>query len=673
MKIRRLHTLHEGELLVQQHKYTPNELTQQIPNYINTNMPQQQAEFYAGLSYLPLAILDNKGRPWVSILVAKSMNDSSVGIKVSDNNEMNIVAQMNHLDPFIRILKQTDLNIKNKRTLFAGVGVDFSNRRRNKLSGIITAASVDSAGQLSLSLKSDEHLGNCPKYITIRSLEPCLRQAEVSLDQFDLCTSKLPASCKETINQASSVFLATKHVPDDETSIDEQRDMGLNHRGGAPGFVRVYEDIEKDADGEECISIYLVLPDYSGNRFYQSLGNIQTNKQVGLAIPDFNNGNMLYVTGEAENLFDEDAEELMPRVSLLTRIRVTGAVFIQQGLNLCMVSDEQLSPYNPPVKYLRQELEQMGHLSQPSIGSDQPLNAKLVSTQKLTESVSTFTFQLSEFIDAPAPGGFGVFDFSGILNSGYSHMNEVNPQMVNEDYIRTWTLSNAPSFDIERKKFTPVNQVSVTVKRKIGGLISNFLHDDAMVHSQGAAQAMELQFKGTGVGFSCFTDTPESLRPNVPSKMLWIAGGVGITPFMSMWDGILNVTSVFPKGEESLSTDIVLLFSGRDDDLGLLRHFLSRINSLTDSIGIRIFAYQSIGVEASKAQDAHDLLIREFPNSPLHIEQRRIRNSDFENIGNLMDREVFLCGPETLMKLAQESLSSLGGDQLKLHQESYFF
>ena len=63
--------------------------------------------------------------------------------------------------------------------------------------------------------------------------------------------------------------------------------MGVNHRGGAPGFVRVYEENDGDA-----VTTYLVLPDHSGNRFYQSLGNIETDPQVGLVFHGFHHGPM---------------------------------------------------------------------------------------------------------------------------------------------------------------------------------------------------------------------------------------------------------------------------------------------------------------------------------------------------------------------------------------------
>jgi len=65
--------------------------------------------------------------------------------------------------------------------------------------------------------------------------------------------------------------------------------MGLNHRGGGPGFVRVYEENKQTGDerahdevlSESPTTTYVVLPDHSGNRFYQSLGNVQSDRLVG--------------------------------------------------------------------------------------------------------------------------------------------------------------------------------------------------------------------------------------------------------------------------------------------------------------------------------------------------------------------------------------------------------
>ena len=654
------HALHEGELRLQKLTQTPSELAEVIPNYINSDMPVQHAEFFPGLSYLPLGTLDNQGRPWASLLVTKSHDDPSVGIVVSGHNQTDIVAETNPFDPFVRALGEEKSPASASERLFAGVGIDFTNRRRNKLAGMIKRKSNEPTGKVSLQLLTDQHLGNCPKYITVRSLEHEVRNAELVLDSRENMTTPLPAEAKRCIDRASTTYLATKHIVQDDDASGDQTDMGFNHRGGAPGFVRLFEE----TDGE-TVTTFLILPDHSGNRFYQSLGNIETDKHVGMIFPDFTTGDILYITGSAENLHDAEAEAIMPRVGLLTRIQVTGAVFVKAGLNLRLTSDEQYSPYNPPVKYLKSELAQMGHVT--AVQTSEPVKATLVSVQAHSQSISTFTFQLSSPIEQGLPGGFGVFDFSGLLDTGYRHMDEVNPQMVNEDYVRTWTLSSVPAFDAEKNMFHPTNQVAVTVKRKPGGIISNFLHEHA---GKLIEQNLQVDFKGAGAGFSCFTPSPEEFAPSVPSKMLWIAGGVGITPFMAMWDGLVEVAKTNPA---SVSSDIVLLFSGRDDDVGILKHFLAQNSAIPENLKIQILVYQSVGADAAGANTAREQLRENASRIALGVEQRRVQVSDLKAINDLTSRDIFLCGPDSLIHWYNNALATLDIDQSKLHQESFSF
>ncbi len=659
MKNENFYSQHQGAMYLHEQRNTPGDLVEFISTYIMSDMPLQHADFFNGLSYLPLATLDEQGRPWASLLVTQSHDDQSVGIRIVGQNKLTLCSRLNKYDPFLSAILETKVTTPDNDTLFAGVGIDFSNRRRNKLAGLIDKASINDDGYLNLTLNSNEHLGNCPKYITVRSLQPYKRQATLGFDHKDNASLPMSAASKELINKASTVFLATKHVPDDNNRHNERRYMGLNHRGGAPGFVRLYEE----ADNEQTTT-YLVLPDYSGNRFYQSLGNVQSSQFVGITIPDFTTGNMLYVTGHAENLLDDEAEQLMPRTSLITRIKVTGAVFVENALDLKLLSNEQFSPYNPPIRYLRQELEQMGHaVTDNAVAAE--LEATLVSVKKHTQSISTFTFDLSQAIDAPLPGGFGIFDFSEELDTGYSHMNEANPQNINEDYIRTWTISSAPDYGGDNQ-FKQTQQVSITVKRKPGGLVSNFLHNNALAYDE---EPLKVKFKGVGVGFSCFE--PDNLH-SVPPYMLWIAGGVGITPFMSMWDGLRNIHRA-NSGATPINTDIVLLFTGRDDDLGILHHFLRDTNNLPEGISITIVAFQTSVNKNSNGDAAREFLLEQFPQANLKVEQRRPNENDFAGIENLLEREVYLCGPQALMSSSVDYLKSLGGENLILHQESYFF
>jgi len=492
----------------------------------------------------------------------------------------------------------------------------------------------------------------------------------VTLDQFDSFAGSLPEQCKALIARATTVYLATRHLPDSAAAPAEERDMGLNHRGGEPGFVRLYEDATDAADTgdqlpQDSLTTYLVLPDHSGNRFYQSLGNVQSDRLVGLTFPDFTNGDMLYLTGIAENLFDEEAEALMPRVRLLTRVQITGAVYVTGAMQLRLISNEEYSPYNPPVRYLRSELENQNPEQESYASTTQQIRANLTSIRRLSGSVSTFTFELSTPVAATLPGGFGIFDFSAYFDSAYRHMDEANPQAVNDDYVRTWTISSAADFSAKDNRLDQVERLDITVKHKGGGAVSSFLHDDNL------RLPLSVGFVGNGGGFSCFSrETPNTL-PTVPPSMLWVAGGVGITPFMSMWDGILNLNKALEDIGEQLVANIVLVFASRDDDVELLRHFLAR-NGL-NRVRLTILALQSLSEDTEPGCAAKDALIRAYPDAAMTIVQQRIDSSSLAQIDNLAEREIFLCGPDGFMRHTQQLLQSIVGADLKLRTESYAF
>lgn len=91
----------------------------------------------------------------------------------------------------------------------------------------------------------------------------------------------------------------------------ESKQVFANHRGSVAGFVRVSSD-----------RLRLYLPDYSGNRFYGSLGNIFSTGVASLTFTDYTNGNLLCVSGTARVVAGEDALALMPRVMMLVELTV---------------------------------------------------------------------------------------------------------------------------------------------------------------------------------------------------------------------------------------------------------------------------------------------------------------------------------------------------------------
>ncbi|XLM22644.1 pyridoxamine 5'-phosphate oxidase family protein, partial [Chromobacterium piscinae] len=60
-----------------------------------------------------------------------------------------------------------------------------------------------------------------------------------------------------------------------------------SHRGGKPGFVKI--------DGDT-----LTIPDFAGNGYFNTLGNLLRHPRAGLLFIDFSSGDTLQLAGRAE-------------------------------------------------------------------------------------------------------------------------------------------------------------------------------------------------------------------------------------------------------------------------------------------------------------------------------------------------------------------------------------
>jgi hypothetical protein len=69
----------------------------------------------------------------------------------------------------------------------------------------------------------------------------------------------------------------------------------MSHRGGRPGFVRVDADV-------------LTIPDFRGNRYFNTLGNMLAYPRAAMLFLDFTTGDLLHLQGAAEVSWDGEAE-----------------------------------------------------------------------------------------------------------------------------------------------------------------------------------------------------------------------------------------------------------------------------------------------------------------------------------------------------------------------------
>lgn len=330
------------------------------------------------------------------------------------------------------------------------------------------------------------------------------------------------------------------------SSSNHESQMGTNHRGGPPGFVRI---VKNDVSGTA-----LAYPEYSGNRLYQTLGNLQTTPKAGLVFPDFGSGDVLYVTGTTEIVVGREAAALLPRSNPAVQLNIVAARYVLKGLSFRGALGE-FSPYNPAVRFLESER------ALPDLqATDRDVSfAKLVKKDLLTPTIARFRFNMSggKVTGQRKPGQYVALAFEDELGAGYSHMREDDPRSLNDDYVRTFTISSPLRGNL------PSDEFEITIRNV--GVVTNFLY------RQQVRAGLEVPLRGFGGDFVITQAKGET----VP----FIAGGIGITPLLSqihsldlgflhlLWTinirdvGLVNDTF---NNYPSLTTSTTIFVSGAD-------------------------------------------------------------------------------------------------------------
>lgn len=257
---------HAGERQLQESVHAIERMEVIGQKVIRDYMPDQHREFYQQLPFMVVGAVDAGGRPWTTLL------EGPEGFVTSaDPQHLFLASQPDPQDPAAAGL-QTGSAI-------GMLGIELHTRRRNRINGVIQQASA--AG---FAVEVEHSYGSCPKYIQERSYtritEPAInkapRQDFAGLDERS-----------SALIRAADTFFVASYVEHDDYS----RSVDVSHRGGRAGFVKV--------EGNR-----LTIPDYAGNLFFNTLGNLQTNPIAGLLFVDFATGDMLQLRGRTELLLD---------------------------------------------------------------------------------------------------------------------------------------------------------------------------------------------------------------------------------------------------------------------------------------------------------------------------------------------------------------------------------
>ncbi|TFK42775.1 hypothetical protein BDQ12DRAFT_624061 [Crucibulum laeve] len=630
---------HPGEVAVQAIMHLPARVS--IAAVVN-KLPEQHRLFHTTrLHFLPVTTLDAEGRPWASVLTSRH-GDSNFITSPSDTS-LEIEAHIWEGDPISQNLYGTKAK---SDALISGIGIEVATRRRNKFAGFVANWSLDDR-ELSLKLSVTQALGLCPKYINVRKLIAHPHTVpQVFYDRRKLSPEeRLPPDVIEFIQAADTVYLSTSYVASASDQGKFPSHVGTNHRGGRLGFVRI-----RPSDGRT-----VMLPNYSGNRLMNSLGNIHVTPLAGLVFPSFTSGSILYITGTATNLFGAPAQELMPQMNVLTTIRVTGYVFVKDALPLREDhTTVQRSPYSPPVRYLAEE--------KPPTTSYDDIEVVLVRAKIHNDTLFTLTFQTSRRIAIP-PSQNVVLDLLSFLRTRSHQLLDwtEDESTQNDDCVRTWTVSIPPTADIP-------NLFSITMRVIEGGLITPILYrivNEHAAHISGEdvdLTPLDISVRLRGIGGDL--PVPEPLATcDGGQRLLWIAGGIGLTPFLSLTRYIAELSArTFGLWE------VVLVLSTREPEvmLGLITEALSALSGISNPPDL------SYAVHLFSPGPPNQVSLPSFVSFYHHLGRLDGSGNFFKSV-QAKEKDVHICGPLPFVLTSMKGLKNAGVDGEHVKRERFTY
>ncbi len=450
---------HPGEMAVQERAGARDFAERAGRQVIRDHMPDQHRAFFATLSYAFMGNLDEQDRPWASVL------SGPVGFLRSPDPRHLLVSALPLWGNPARGLLHIGAPV-------AFVGVELHTKRRNRLTGKITA--LHEGG---FTFEVDQSFGNCPQYIQTRAPAGTIPTSSSATRALG---SRLDARAAEIVRNSDTLFIASASPRAGTDNPVEGVDV--NHRGGRPGFVRVEE-----REGRTV----LTFPDFIGNSAFNTLGNIALNPRAGLLVLDFQTGDLITLTGHAEVIWDGSERQGFVGAERLVCVCVEQAVHITAAL-----------PWRWTASQASSEVEDTGDWL-----------AVAATEQARTQAGADRRFRVSRVqAESPTVRSLDLEPIDGASVASYDpgqFLPVAVPLAGAKGMVRrTYSLSRMAGSDTYR----------ISVRRESGGSVSTCLHE-AEVGTEILAQEPRGSFRLD----------PDSRRP-----VLLIGGGIGITPLLAM-------------------------------------------------------------------------------------------------------------------------------------------
>jgi uncharacterized protein len=286
---------HEGERAVHRAAGVSDEIVLIGARNIRDFMPDQHRAFFAQLPFLVTGAVDKAGCPWASIL-----SGAPGFLTTPDPRLLHIAAQPAEGDPLAEALRPG--------AAIGLLGIDLATRRRNRANGHVASMAADG-----FTVAVEQSFGNCPKYIQPRGYGPPLAVSRPRAEPLPA----IDGAARALIRRADTCFVASA-----TPGANDVRTADVSHRGGRPGFVDIAEDGA------------IVIPDYRGNHYFNTLGNLVVNPRAGLAFVDFESGDLLQLTGTTQIIWNGPQLRAFTGAERLWRLSCVQGNWLRGGFKL---------------------------------------------------------------------------------------------------------------------------------------------------------------------------------------------------------------------------------------------------------------------------------------------------------------------------------------------------
>lgn len=296
---------HAGELSVQRRAGDEHAAERSAPA-IRPEIPPVAARFLAAQPLLVVGAADAEGSVWASVLTGPPGFMRALG-----DERIEVHALPTPDDPLREALTTAGSHV-------GTIAIEPATRRRMRVNGTVEPLADGFA------LHVDQVVSNCPKYLQKRDLFKASQPAPGAVERFDA----LPDAGIAALRSTDTAFLAT---------VGPDGAADASHRGGAPGFLDV---VAPD---------HIVLPDYTGNAMYLTLGNLELDPRAGLVVVDWTTGDLWSLSGTAATDWDPARAAAYPGAQRVVDIHVERVVHLPRATGLSYRFREA-SPFNPPAK-----------------------------------------------------------------------------------------------------------------------------------------------------------------------------------------------------------------------------------------------------------------------------------------------------------------------------------